>query len=351
MTYTYSQYLNYGVVLPLMFALLLLIGAVVWSIFLLKRKKHIAIAAIPLVVLLCAYILLIFILYPALPFLEALPFEKNERAVYDIVLVEATERSALLPIYYNREQNGFVLAGVVKTNRGAFYCINSNSLRSGDYVQITFLPYSRAVLQHKSVTEAEAMKYWTENPDVSNAPFSMEYRENGYEGAIIMTVVFLLTVKVAVIEAFATPLSVWLLKRDVRRDGVIRPRAFGVLEKAYTELVFLLACFFALWTRTTVVAVFLLLVVLGYGYYIAEIFSTRVTFFVDKVCFKSFSSAFVLKKQDIATFRWEYPRRSSIKVLKIYTNRKETVRLPLIDFLGLRAFEEWCKTGDGLREP
>ena len=255
--------------------------------------------------------------------------------------MEEVEGSALLPIYYTKEQNSLASAGVIRTNRGVFYCINSDNFLPGDYIKITFLPSSRAVLRHDTATESEAFEYWAVYSDIPDAPLSVGYRETGHEGPIIVAVFFLITVKAAAIGYFATPLSDWLLRYDNRRDGIIKPRVFGILDKVYTELIFLFACIFAWRTKTMIISFFFLLVALGYGCYIAEIFSTRVIFSENEVCLRSFTSTFEFKKQDIAMIRWEYPRRSPMEVLAIYTYGKTIIKLPLNDFAGLRNFVEW----------
>lgn len=352
MSFSYYKYLHFGITIPLIVIGVLLIGSVVAFAYLHKKRVNIFVRVQPFIVVLCACLFLIILMFSALPFLEHLPFENYQTEITDVVLVEEVEEANIFPIYYNAEQTSFQTASIIRTNRGSFYCINTGDFNTGEYLKVTFLPYSRAVLEWRNISEQEAFLYWKKYPNAPNVSPKENYQETDNKAVLIVVVFFLLTIKETAIEYSSSYLLDWLWKKDLKNNGTITPRTFGIIEKIFTELIFLFACIYAFMVKNPIIAVLFILIFLGYGYYIAEIFSTRVIFSAEALYFKSFSTSLSVKKKDISKICWEYPRRSSIKRLTIYTQEKLTINLSPIDFIGLKNFCEWINsTGDALREP
>jgi len=341
MVYHYALYWNCGVIAPILFAGLLLAGAVVLSLVLFKRRKHAFVIVTPGIVLLCVYMLLIALMYSALPFLENLFYDKEADPLCDLVYIEEIENASLLPIYYSKEQKMLASAGVIKTNRGEFYCINSDNLTVNAYYEVKFLPQSRVILYCNEVTEIEAQHYWKKYPNPPNVVRVETKNESGYEGVLIALFAYPLAIKSLLFGVFYNSISNWLCKREHRKDHTIRPRLFGILDKVSNMLLFALVFSLACCTKSVSLAVILGMIVLGYGYYTAEIFSTHVTYIANDVLLRSFTSSISLTKEEIISLRWEYRSKSQVKALVIYTRGKKTIRLQETDFLGLYTFYQW----------
>ena len=107
MHYTYYDYFTWAVGIPLAMIGLLLVCCIVCTFIFHRRKLNIFLQVLPIITFLLTCMILILIMYPALPFLEELPSEKDEMPLTDVVLVEQLQSVSPLPIYYSNSQKTF----------------------------------------------------------------------------------------------------------------------------------------------------------------------------------------------------------------------------------------------------
>ena len=349
----YDDYYLYGIIIPVVIAVVLLVFAVVLTLYLHRKKAGVFTQAAPLMAVLASYILMILSMYTSLDFLEYLPQEKKETEIRDIILIEKVEKASAFPLFYIEEQRDICSASIITSSRGTFLAIDANSIQSGQYAEITYLPYSHCVLTINTVSEQQAADYWKTHPFSPTAPPKTGFQETGQEGSIILCVMFLLMIKVEPIEYFIVPLTRFLWKRDSIRNAKIKPRLFGILEKAYTEMVFIFGGIYSITVNTYTVALICFCLALGYGYYFLEIVSTRVSFSEEAFYFQSITTHLTIKKESIVYIRWEDRRKEYGKALSIVLDDRRILHFLIVDFIGLKAFIKWCNQDirDGLGEP
>ena len=353
MVYTYQDYWLYGIVIPAVMAVVLLAIAIGSFIFLRRRQKGIFTQIAPLMAVLVSYIVMICMMYSSLDYLEFLPHEKQYAAIHDVILTEKVEKASLLPLFYRVEQGTATSGSVVTSNRGKYFVIDAVDLNPGQYVEVTYLPYSHAILTWKPVSTQHAVDYWNTHPIPTMPPLKIGYQKTGHEAAIIFGIFFLITLKVVPIEFFIVPLMRFLWKQDINNTKRIKPRLFGVIEKAYTEMVFIFGCVYSVVVNTYIVAFVCFVLSLGYGYYFLEIISTRASFSEDVFHFQSISTHLTIKKENIVDIRWEDRRKEYGKTLAVVLANRRILSFLIVDFVGLKDFIEWYDqdTSNNLGDP
>ena len=343
MLYYYHDYAFYGLTVPIVIAIVFLVCAILITFFLHRKKAGIFTQVSPIVGLLCTYILMIYVIYPAFPFLEKLPYDKQKTPITDVVQVTKVETTSAFPVYYVQ---GWQNAEIIKSNRGEFYCIGTPDVCAGDCLQVTYLPNSRALLEWQNIPEQEAIEYWDANPEPPKVDFQKPNRESGYAAQIIALVVFFICSKDVLIELCKGFLIDKLWEKDTLCSNRIQPRMFGILEKAYDQIVFICATVALFITHSTAFGVLFLFISIGYGYYYCEILSTRVIFAQDHFSFRSISTKLTVGKKEIVRICWESHKNFFGKVLVVYLSNTKSIRFPQMDFVGLKHFIQWCEDID-----
>lgn len=340
MIFTYYEYLNYGVVVPLLIAAMLLVCLAGCSVFLYRKKKSPYVVVIPILILLGLYIVAILLGNKAWPFLEKLYSEKHTDPIFDIVQIEEVEEGQILPIFYGTQQRRVSYGAVIHTNRGDFYCIDVISMTIGDYVALEYFPESRVVLGYEIQNEDAALSYWKQYPNAPQISVQEGNVNTGKDFAVVLVVFFLITVKDLVISSFASKIMERLWAYD-RQTSHIGPRFFGIINAAYMELVFVVGCVYAFCVGSVLSGIILLMVTVGAGYYMVQIISTRIWFSDEGITFRSIGSFLFVERENITDVRWQYPRRASTKALYLYTHSGKEIQLSILYFVGLRAFLHW----------
>lgn len=350
MSYSYNSYFIFGITVPAVIAIIALVAAVFVVLHFSKTKAGPFTKASPIIAFLLICLLMISLMYQSLPFLEHLPSEKRMPPTEDVIQIKTIENASFFPLYFDNEGKTFQTAKIITSERGIFYCVNATRLQAGNYVQLSFLPYSRSVLAAKAVTEAYAQEYWENHSEPPTAIGNNEYQENGYEGKIIFTVFFAIVAKVVLIELFITPLSNILSEKDKNTNGLIKPRLFGILEKGYSEAVFISATVFSFGTGSALLGTIFLCLALGYAYYMLEFFTSSATYANGQLFYKSISTKLTVKRNQIVKIGWTNPKNISGFVLTVYLEGAKTLHFPQVDFVGLDGLAKWVNEqgeGDG----
>lgn len=334
MHYTYYGYFTWAVGIPLAMIGLLLVCCIVCTFIFHRRKLNIFLQVLPIITFLLTCMILILIMYPALPFLEELPSEKDEMPLTDVVLVEQLQSVSPLPIYYSTSQKTFLGSEILHTDRGSFYCIGSNRIQPGSYVQFTFLPYSRAVLQWNILLAEEAIAYQNAHPELPAAPVR-ESQEAGIPPELGLAIFSPLLIYIGISTIWGDKVAGQLLSKDRYNQKKIKLRPYGIAKFICTILYALFLILFFSILKKWVLSTACTFALGGYIWIKSRVYSAKLSYTKRHLIFITGQKQEVFPWSEVSQVSWaSYPREVAFTLeIRFYSGL--VARLPSTDFVGL----------------